>query len=52
MASKFYSIIFPVIEASTGIMKDHGILRGPFSVSELKHKHGKNMVSLSLLAII
>ena len=41
MASKSYGVIFPVIEASTDIMKDHSILSVPFSVLEPKHKCGK-----------
>ena len=41
MASKSYSVVLPVIETSTDIMKDHSVLSAPFSVSALKHKHSK-----------
>ena len=51
MTSKFYSVIFLVIEASTDVMKDYGILSAPFSVSELKHKHGERCIWYLYLAI-
>ena len=46
IAGKSYSAIFPVIEAYTNIMKDQCVLSEPFSVSELKHKHGKTQFSI------
>ena len=53
MVSKSYSAVLPVIEASTDI-QDPGVFSVPFSISELKHKHGKTesktrQLSLSLL---
>ena len=48
MASKFYTVIFPIIEASTDIMKDHSVLSTSFSISELKHKHGKTWYCIAV----
>ena len=47
-ASKFYTVIFPVIEASTDIMKDHSVLSTSFSISELEHKHGKTWYHIAV----
>ena len=51
VTSKFYSILFPVVKASTDVMKDHDILSAPFSVSELIHKHGERCIWYLYLAI-
>ena len=49
MASKYYSVIFPIIEASTDIKKDRGILSAPFSVSGLKHKKAQHDIFIFII---
>ena len=48
MVSKSYSAIFPVIEASTDILKDHSVLSASFSISELKYKHSKTWYHIAV----